>query len=120
MPKLSFVWDLEDDPDGNVAHIAEHGIMPEEVEEVLEAEHGSATTSRSSGKTTQPPFTLSPPTRRRRLPGAQRHRQGYPFPPGDRPEHQPDGRGTLARYAAALGKRLALRVEATSAAAVPE
>jgi hypothetical protein len=49
MPKLSFVWDLEDDPDGNVAHIAEHGVTPEEVEEVLEAEHGSATTSRSSG-----------------------------------------------------------------------
>ena len=29
------VWDLEDDPDGNVRHIAEHGLAMEEVEEVL-------------------------------------------------------------------------------------
>lgn len=30
-----FEWDREDDPDGNVAHIAKHGVVPEEVEEVL-------------------------------------------------------------------------------------
>jgi uncharacterized DUF497 family protein len=29
------IWDLDDDPDGNVAHIAEHGISVEEVEQVL-------------------------------------------------------------------------------------
>jgi uncharacterized DUF497 family protein len=29
------VWDLDDDPDGNVQHIAEHGIAIEEAEEVL-------------------------------------------------------------------------------------
>lgn len=29
------VWDLEDDPRGNVQHIAENGLTPEEVEEVL-------------------------------------------------------------------------------------
>ncbi len=29
------VWDLEDDPAGNVRHIAEHGITMEEVEDVL-------------------------------------------------------------------------------------
>ena len=28
-------WDLDDDPDGNVQHIAEHGITIEEVEDVL-------------------------------------------------------------------------------------
>ena len=28
-------WDAEDDPDGNVQHIIEHGITMEEVEEVL-------------------------------------------------------------------------------------
>jgi hypothetical protein len=28
-------WDLEDDPEGNVQHIAEHGITAEEAEEVL-------------------------------------------------------------------------------------
>ncbi len=28
-------WDLEDEPDGNVQHIAEHGLEVEEVEEVL-------------------------------------------------------------------------------------
>jgi hypothetical protein len=26
---------LEDDPDGNIRHIAEHGITPDEVEQVL-------------------------------------------------------------------------------------
>src|SRR5262249_9610746 len=35
MAALHFIWDLEDDPEGNVRHIAEHGVTPEEVEEVL-------------------------------------------------------------------------------------
>ena len=29
------IWDLDDDPGGNVQHIAEHGLSIEEVEEVL-------------------------------------------------------------------------------------
>jgi hypothetical protein len=36
MKYTSILWDLVDDPDGNVQHIAEHGITKEEVEEVLE------------------------------------------------------------------------------------
>jgi uncharacterized DUF497 family protein len=36
MPFESILWDLDDDPDGNAAHCAEHGISKEEVEEVLE------------------------------------------------------------------------------------
>ena len=43
------IWDLDDDPDGNVQHIAQHGISKEEVEEVLEFPDGSST-SRSSGR----------------------------------------------------------------------
>jgi uncharacterized DUF497 family protein len=43
------IWDLEDDSDGNVEHIAEHGLTMEEVEEVLyAAEEVSA--SQSSGR----------------------------------------------------------------------
>ena len=42
------VWDLPDDPDGNVAHIAEHGITPDDVEEVLE-DYDSDDVSRSTG-----------------------------------------------------------------------
>lgn len=30
-----FVWDDPDDPAGNVAHIARHGVLPDEVEEAL-------------------------------------------------------------------------------------
>ena len=30
------LWDLDDDPDGNVQHCADHGVTKEEVEEVLE------------------------------------------------------------------------------------
>lgn len=31
------LWDLDGDPDGNVQHIAEHGITVDEVEDVLHA-----------------------------------------------------------------------------------
>jgi uncharacterized DUF497 family protein len=36
MPFDSIIWDLDDDPDGNVQHCAEHGVTKEEVEEVFE------------------------------------------------------------------------------------
>ena len=45
---LHLIWDLDDDPQGNVQHIAEHGITKAEVVDVL----GSPETreeSRSSG-----------------------------------------------------------------------
>ena len=43
------IWDLDGDPEGNVQHIAEHGISKEEVEEVLENPDG-VETSRFSGR----------------------------------------------------------------------
>ena len=43
------IWDLDDDPEGNLQHIAEHGIGKEEVEEVLENPDG-VETSHSSGR----------------------------------------------------------------------
>ena len=30
------LWDLEDDPEGNVVHCAAHGVTPEEIEQVFE------------------------------------------------------------------------------------
>ncbi len=42
------IWDTEDDPRGNVRHIGEHGLTPEDVEDVLFGVHESDT-SRSSG-----------------------------------------------------------------------
>jgi uncharacterized DUF497 family protein len=33
-------WDLDDDPRGNVQHIAEHDVSKEEVEEVLDHPEG--------------------------------------------------------------------------------
>lgn len=33
MPYISFIWN--DEPEGNVEHIAEHGISMEDVEEVM-------------------------------------------------------------------------------------
>lgn len=35
MPFQSIIWDLDDDPDGNVQHCAEHGVTKEEVEEAI-------------------------------------------------------------------------------------
>jgi uncharacterized DUF497 family protein len=32
---FQILWDMPDDPDGNVQHIAEHGLTIEDVEEVL-------------------------------------------------------------------------------------
>ena len=46
----SILWDLEDDPEGNVQHCAEHGVTPEEVEEVFQ----NATDADVSRSTSQP------------------------------------------------------------------
>ncbi len=35
MDDVSVLWDLEDDPDGNVQHISENDLSVEEVENVL-------------------------------------------------------------------------------------
>lgn len=45
----SIIWDLDDDPEGNVRHCAEHGVTKEEVEFVLE-NATDADISRSSGR----------------------------------------------------------------------
>jgi uncharacterized DUF497 family protein len=46
---LQIIWDLEDDPDGNVQHIAEHGVTIEEVEDVLLDRRSTRAYSHSSG-----------------------------------------------------------------------
>ena len=46
---LHLIWDLDDDPQGNVQHIAEHGITKAEVVEVL-AQPETREESRSSGR----------------------------------------------------------------------
>ncbi|HLQ46973.1 MAG TPA: hypothetical protein VK137_19675 [Planctomycetaceae bacterium] len=43
------IWDLDDDPEGNVQHMTDHGITKEEVDEVLENPAGIES-SRSSGR----------------------------------------------------------------------
>ena len=43
------VWDLDEDPDGNVQHIAEHGVTIGEVEDVLYAAE-EVVASHSSGR----------------------------------------------------------------------
>ena len=49
MPFLHVIWDLDDDPQGNVQHIAEHGITKAEVVEVLDRPDAHEV-SRSSGR----------------------------------------------------------------------
>ena len=43
------LWDLDDDPEGNVQHIAEHGLTVDEVEDVLYAAE-EVVASQSSGR----------------------------------------------------------------------
>ena len=47
--EATIIWDLEDDPDGNVEHIREHDVSIEEAEEVLLDSRSSRALSRSSG-----------------------------------------------------------------------
>jgi hypothetical protein len=46
---VTIIWDLEDDPDGNVQHLREHDVSIEEAEEVLLGPQSSRAVSRSSG-----------------------------------------------------------------------
>jgi len=48
MDFLQIIWDNEDDPDGNVEHIDEHGLTVDDVESVL-ANPTSEGISKSSG-----------------------------------------------------------------------
>jgi hypothetical protein len=45
---IEFIWDLADDPEGNVHHIAEHDLTVDEVEDVV-VNPTSTGNSRSSG-----------------------------------------------------------------------
>jgi hypothetical protein len=49
MNDIVFIWDLDDDPDGNVQHIAEHGLTKEEYESVFDDPAAVPGYSRSSG-----------------------------------------------------------------------
>jgi hypothetical protein len=49
MPFIDIIWDLPDDPDGNIQHIAEHGLVPSDVEHVLNHPKRRSK-SRSSGR----------------------------------------------------------------------
>jgi len=44
------VWDLEDDRDGNVWHLSEHGITVEEAESVLRDPRAGSARSRTTGR----------------------------------------------------------------------
>lgn len=50
MDDVHVVWDLENDPDGNVQHILEHGLTVDEIEDVLFDPRSVTTVSRSSGE----------------------------------------------------------------------
>lgn len=45
----TIIWDLEDEPEGNVQHLLEHDVTIDEAEEVLLDAQSSRAVSRSSG-----------------------------------------------------------------------
>ena len=49
MDQFDVLWDLEDDPEGNVRHIAENDLTVDEVEDVLLDPENDVRVSRSSG-----------------------------------------------------------------------
>ena len=50
MRDAQIVWDADDDPDGNVQHIAENDLTVEEVESVLLNPKNKDAISRTSGR----------------------------------------------------------------------
>ena len=58
MPLVDAIWDLPDDPSGNVQHIAEHGLTPIDVQHVLNHPERHVV-SRSSGRPMVYGFTPS-------------------------------------------------------------
>ena len=50
MPFQSILWDLDDDPDGNVVHCLAHEVTKEEVEDVVQNPRSRRGVSRSSGR----------------------------------------------------------------------
>ncbi len=50
MNDVQVLWDLEDDPDGNVQHIAANGATVKEYVEVFTGNYQRATISRASGR----------------------------------------------------------------------
>lgn len=49
MASIEFIWDLEDDPKGNVRHVLRNDVTPDEVEEVLRNRRNSTIFSRETG-----------------------------------------------------------------------
>ena len=56
MPHLEFIW--TDGPEGNVRHLADHGVSPQEAEEVL-TNPIATDTSTSTGRPIAFGFTLA-------------------------------------------------------------
>jgi hypothetical protein len=50
MSDVQILWDLEDDPDGNVRHIAANDVTVDEYVEVFVGNYEQATISRESGR----------------------------------------------------------------------
>lgn len=49
MPIIDCLWDLFDDPDGNIRHIARNDLTPDDVEHALATQY-DASTSASTGR----------------------------------------------------------------------
>ena len=56
---VNIIWDLDDDPNGNVQHVAEHGLTPNEIEDVLLDPESDLSISPSSGRPAAFGFTAS-------------------------------------------------------------
>ena len=75
MAAVHIIWDLEDDPDGNVQHLAEHDVTIEEAEEVLLNPGNIKTTSRTTGN----PMTFGWTSTRKHLAVVWQHVQDDPL-----------------------------------------
>ena len=78
MDDVSVLWDMEDDPDGNVQHIAENDLSVEEIEDVLLDPDNEVQVSRTTGR----PITLGWTSTAGTSPSSGRRSSTTPEPSG--------------------------------------
>ena len=50
MEVFQIIWDLPEEPEGNIQYVAEHDVTPEEVDEVLRSPTSRTDVTRTTGR----------------------------------------------------------------------
>jgi DNA-binding XRE family transcriptional regulator len=111
MGYTTIIWDVDDDPDGNVQHIAEHDLTKEEVEDALRER--PAMTRRILQRVINPTkLTGAEAVEARRLRALVEKDKDASIPEGRRLLAEKRGRDAAAQRVATLGQKIRAAREA--------